>query len=135
MARPEDISAFQPDPNKHARLWKAQRVFTSAELLRDNERFDCAANRYYYATFHAATAFVGEGYLKHPALWEKYSAKQRDPQAFSAMSRASQVRETADYTPVPVTAKQLALIVIPVAKMIVRAMNYAGVQRGAKEST
>jgi uncharacterized protein (UPF0332 family) len=128
MAAVGDVTAYCPTPEKCPRLCKAQRAFASAEMLREKDHYECAANRYYYAIFHAATHFVGEGYLKHDELWLRYT-RDHDPQAYRAVERAKRARERADYTECALTAKELALVIMPVADMIDRAMTRAGVRR------
>ena len=133
MAGTPDIAAYRTEYQTHPHLWKAQQFFLGAETLRKRRYFDCAASRYYYATVQVAEHFVGRGppsggYWKHAELMGHY-ANNFDRQAYIAMGDAYKQRSDADYAPARVSQVKLGLIVDPVACMIHRAFQEAGVAR------
>ena len=101
---------------------KAKRGIADAELLFAAERYEAAANRAYYACFHAAIAILkkfGIEHPKHPHDWvqaqfssEIIHRRKIFPKSFaSALSNIQTVRHFADYRedPIPksIVTKQL----------------------------
>jgi len=140
MVAPEDIASYAPDEGGWPRLWKAQRAFVSAEMLRQKGHYDCAANRYYYAVLHVAYHFVlgdkdtGQVRISHKDLTLAHIRGEDDEyrrQATVAVSRAQGARNQADYTPKPVKEESLEAVLSPVTDFMVRAFSRAGVPREA----
>ncbi len=102
---------------------KAKRGIADAEMLFAAERYEAAANRAYYACFHAAIAILkrfGIEHPKHPHDWvqaqvsaEIIHRRKIFPKAFASMLPNIQtVRHFADYRegaiPKSIVSKQLS---------------------------
>jgi uncharacterized protein (UPF0332 family) len=98
------------------RMARARETFAAANRLRDESSFADAANRYYYAGFHAARAVLAAAGL-HAAghngtiinLQRHFVKMGRiDIETAKALPRAFQLRQTADYDDFPeITAVRL----------------------------
>jgi len=149
MVASEDVAAYRASQARSPWLWKAWRAFESAEVLRDARRFDCAANRYYFATVCVGFHSLGEEPPK--CAIEKYKIDVKpgrrprwpkgalakayvevDNRARDALGRAYIARRRADYEPQPVEEWQISLVAGPVRAVIVRAMKREGVPREAR---
>jgi len=129
----QELRARAVDAESMPRLWKAQCAFVSAEILRQENNLDCAANRYYYALLHAARQCVGEDEelgeeLDHGGLVRLFT-KRYDDQAWPAITRAQMARNRGDYTPHPVRDATIASLVMPVARVLLRVMDRLGISR------
>lgn len=92
-------------------LDKATEALKAAELLRDQGCFNSAANRSYYAVFHASrAALVAAGLAtaqqkwSHEAIQGQFQRLTRQKKVYPAhmnhdLSRLRAVREVADYDP------------------------------------
>lgn len=132
MAIPEkQVGTFRTDDSRTPSLHKAKHAFETAEMLREQLRFDCAANRYYYAVLHVASQDLGYRRIhpdsRKPKKWSHAElaaeyVRQYDPKAWPAISQAQAARNIADYTPHHVYPKTICRLLRPVAEMIIRAM-------------
>lgn len=121
------VAEWPVDKDKHPRLWKAQIAFLSAEMLRNKQHLDCAANRYYYSLLNLAYHFCGEqnhtgGRWQHGDLSAEY-VRSVDGGATEAFSRALGVRDKGDYTKLSVTPREIGFVVKPVADAIHRGLT------------
>jgi len=125
------IDEYDVDAKGSPALWKAQRAFLSAELLRGKLHLDCAANRYYYALLHLASHWFGYG-KTHGELTAEYLRKI-DDKAQKAISRAQSARNRADYKDVPVSVETICLVIAPVTEAMARGLDSAGIKRKTAE--
>lgn len=150
MTALEDVAAFRPRWQENPWLWKAKRSFETAEMLRREKRFDCAANRYYFATVQVEFEFVGEVpgaedieryridvRVGRTAQWPKgllarIYRERHDREAVEALGRVFVARLRGDYKREPVDASMVGLLVEPVCGLLVRAMQRAGVPKEAR---
>jgi uncharacterized protein (UPF0332 family) len=100
-------------------LWdKALEFAQDARLLLEAERYNGAASRAYYAMFNAGRALLVEKHgisleaiKRHATIYRLFSVHfvatgQFDGELAKALGRASEVRKTADYDEMAVTAGQ-----------------------------
>ena len=123
----QEVGAYQADSARWPSLWKAQQAFLSATLLYEKKRFDCAANRYYYAVLHTISHWYGYD-PTHGQLASRY-VKQYGRGEHPAITRAQWIRKQADYTDCPVTAGKVGGAIALVRDFVVRAMKRESVPK------
>jgi len=87
------------------RLERAKEIYDDAELLAKNERWKSAANRLYYACFHAISAYLAhleEDAATHASLKSKFNAlmvktSKIDREEGKLFNRLFDIRLDADY--------------------------------------
>lgn len=159
MTESTRIEDYEVSLEMAPRMWKAKRAFTSAEMLRHNERFCGAANRYYYATVHVTHHYFGRGpreELVSGSLWERFLRRypERGDDKFNqgkrywrhgelwtlyefrfgadlrqSMSEANKVRNKADYSPAPVRESELVRCMGFVEEMLKVTFEREGIDR------
>ena len=134
----QDVLLFRVDQTQTPSLWKAQRAFKSAEVLRERAHWDCAANRYYYAAaqiaFHYMRYTTPNGRYSNGRYWKKGEieseyVQRHDSRALSALQRSLAARTRGDYSPLAVTPKDIEGFFRLVAEMIVRAFQRENIPR------
>jgi hypothetical protein len=107
---------------------KSESTIKEAEIAVANEAWDMAANRIYYACFHAMTALlVNDGHPVSTHLGMKISFGKyyvqtgvATPQQGRLFSQLASLREKADYDCLFTTTQEDVMQYLPEAKMLIK---------------
>ncbi len=137
---PDEVGHYAVDVVTEPALWKAQQTFLTAEQLRGCNRLDCAANRYYYACFHAMCHRLkykkeNGGKRSHGEIIHQYvTTCTRLPrnEATEALALSGAARRRADYSSKRVSDGRICDLLSPVTKLVVDAFRIAGLSKVCK---